>query len=162
MNPKGKSTCSRTLVDRSRRACRNSSGVNIDYIVGTRNRVTAQPPDVPEPTSRKQAEPVFFFSFGQRHSPRPARHLARRLGLVFIEATRAKEIVAQDPFVSSIGGAGRADPHRQRARPQGPPRLKLAIAADENGGDPASIQFCQTVGPAMNLNYISCSPYRYR
>ncbi len=33
--------------------------------------------------------------------------------------------------------------------------IKLGICG-EHGGDPASIQFCETVG----LDYVSCSPYR--
>ena len=35
------------------------------------------------------------------------------------------------------------------------PDLKLGICG-EHGGDPASIQFCESVG----LDYVSCSPYR--
>jgi pyruvate,orthophosphate dikinase len=35
------------------------------------------------------------------------------------------------------------------------PGLKLGICG-EHGGDPSSIQFCESVG----LDYVSCSPYR--
>ena len=35
------------------------------------------------------------------------------------------------------------------------PDVKLGICG-EHGGDPASIQFCESVG----LDYVSCSPYR--
>ncbi|MGH7902469.1 MAG: putative PEP-binding protein, partial [Thermodesulfobacteriota bacterium] len=35
------------------------------------------------------------------------------------------------------------------------PKLKIGICG-EHGGDPASIDFCQSVG----MNYVSCSPYR--
>ncbi|MDQ3558246.1 MAG: hypothetical protein M3453_03495, partial [Pseudomonadota bacterium] len=35
------------------------------------------------------------------------------------------------------------------------PELKLGICG-EHGGDPASIQFCESVG----LDYVSCSPFR--
>jgi pyruvate,orthophosphate dikinase len=35
------------------------------------------------------------------------------------------------------------------------PELKIGICG-EQGGDPASVEFCHQVG----LNYVSCSPYR--
>jgi pyruvate,orthophosphate dikinase len=35
------------------------------------------------------------------------------------------------------------------------PEIKLGICG-EHGGDPASIAFCHN----LNLNYVSCSPYR--
>ena len=35
------------------------------------------------------------------------------------------------------------------------PKLKIGICG-EHGGDPASIEFCETLG----LDYVSCSPYR--
>jgi len=35
------------------------------------------------------------------------------------------------------------------------PKLKIGICG-EHGGDPISIEFCNTVG----LNYVSCSPFR--
>ena len=35
------------------------------------------------------------------------------------------------------------------------PKLKIGICG-EHGGDPISIEFCNSVG----LNYVSCSPFR--
>ncbi|MGB2020604.1 MAG: putative PEP-binding protein, partial [Candidatus Puniceispirillaceae bacterium] len=61
-----------------------------------------------------------------------------------------------DPFVSiDVEGVGQlvkmgADGGR-KARPD----IKLGICG-EHGGDPKSIDFCETVG----LDYVSCSPFR--
>ena len=62
----------------------------------------------------------------------------------------------KDPFVSldqeGVGDLIRIAVERGRGAREG---LKLGICG-EHGGDPASIQFCESAG----LDYVSCSPYR--
>ena len=77
----------------------------------------------------------------------PCRHLS-----TYID----KGIFERDPFVTldqeGVGDLIRIATERGRAvRPD----VKLGICG-EHGGDPASIQFCESVG----LDYVSCSPYR--
>ena len=61
-----------------------------------------------------------------------------------------------DPFQTlDIGGVGqlvRLGTERGRSVN---PKLKVGICG-EHGGDPASVEFCHSIG----LNYVSCSPYR--
>ncbi|MFX8270297.1 putative PEP-binding protein, partial [Acinetobacter baumannii] len=64
-------------------------------------------------------------------------------------------IVEHDPFVTldteGVGELVRIATERGRSIR---PTVKLGICG-EHGGDPASIQFCESVG----LDYVSCSPY---
>ena len=74
----------------------------------------------------------------------------------FLNAYIDKGIFERDPFVTldqeGVGDLIRIAAERGRAvRPD----VKLGICG-EHGGDPASIQFCESVG----LDYVSCSPYR--
>ncbi|MEH6475907.1 MAG: putative PEP-binding protein, partial [Sneathiella sp.] len=61
-----------------------------------------------------------------------------------------------DPFVSldteGVGELVKIAVERGRATR---PDIKLGICG-EHGGDPASIDFCESIG----LDYVSCSPYR--
>ena len=74
----------------------------------------------------------------------------------FIGPYQRLGIFEQDPFVtldvSGVGELVRLAAKRGRAARPG---LKLGICG-EHGGDPASIAFCH----AVNLDYVSCSPYR--
>ena len=69
---------------------------------------------------------------------------------------QTKGLIAQDPFVTlDRDGVGQLI---QTAYDKGRSvraDIKMGICG-EHGGDPASIDFCESVG----LHYVSCSPYR--
>ena len=61
-----------------------------------------------------------------------------------------------DPFASiDVGGVGKLVKMAVNLGTSVRPDIKLGVCG-EHGGDPASINFFQTLG----LNYVSCSPYR--
>ena len=74
----------------------------------------------------------------------------------FVPTYEAKGIVDRDPFISldleGVGDLMRIATERGRVTR---PELKLGICG-EHGGDPDSIHFCESI----NLNYVSCSPFR--
>src|SRR5690606_24130997 len=97
-----------------------------------------------------------FFSFGTNDLTQTVFGISRDDASSFIEGYRAKGILDQDPFVTldvdGVGGLVRIAAEKGR---QARPEIKLGICG-EHGGDPASIQFCESVG----LDYVSCSPFR--
>ncbi|MEL6737797.1 MAG: putative PEP-binding protein, partial [Pseudomonadota bacterium] len=67
-----------------------------------------------------------------------------------------KGIFPRDPFVSiDIDGVGQLVEMAAESGRTTRPDIKLGICG-EHGGDPASIEFCESVG----LDYVSASPYR--
>jgi pyruvate,orthophosphate dikinase len=97
-----------------------------------------------------------FFSFGTNDLTQTTLGISRDDAASFLGTYTAKGILPQDPFVSidqdGVGELVKLAAERGRATR---PDIKLGICG-EHGGDPASIQFCESVG----LDYISCSPYR--
>jgi len=103
------------------------------------------------------AEHAEFFSFGTNDLTQMTYGFSRddveaRIIGPYLEAG----IVDVDPFASldtkGVGELVRIAVERGRATR---PDLHLGICG-EQGGDPATIAFCQEVG----LDYVSCSPYR--
>ena len=107
-------------------------------------------------TADSIAEAADFFSFGTNDLTQTVFGLSRDDAGKFLPHYVEAGILPKDPFVSlDIAGVGalvRIAAERGRASRAG---LKLGICG-EHGGDPASIQFCETV----QLDYVSCSPYR--
>lgn len=67
-----------------------------------------------------------------------------------------KQFYEHDPFASiDVGGVGKLVKMAVNLGTSVRPDIKLGVCG-EHGGDPASINFFQTLG----LNYVSCSPYR--
>jgi pyruvate,orthophosphate dikinase len=104
----------------------------------------------------KIAETAEFFSFGTNDLTQTTFGLSRDDAGSFLDAYVRQGILEEDPFVSidreGVGELVRLAAERGRATRA---KLKLGICG-EHGGDPASIQFCQSVG----LDYVSCSPFR--
>ena len=97
-----------------------------------------------------------FFSIGTNDLTQTTLGISRDDAASFLADYQAQDIYPTDPFVSideegvgqlmQIGAEGgrktRAD-------------TKLGICG-EHGGDPKSIQFCES----LSLDYVSCSPFR--
>ncbi len=102
------------------------------------------------------AEVAEFFSFGTNDLTQTTLGISRDDAANFIEQYKKQGVIEQDPFVTidqdGVGELIKMAAERGRATRAD---IKLGICG-EHGGDPASINFCQTVG----LNYVSCSPYR--
>ena len=97
-----------------------------------------------------------FFSFGTNDLTQTTLGLSRDDSGSILEDYAAKKIFAIDPFVSiDIDGVGeliRIGVERGRAAKPG---LKIGICG-EHGGDPKSVAFFNSI----DLDYVSCSPYR--
>jgi pyruvate, orthophosphate dikinase len=141
----------RDLTDATARQVMAEKGVSITYHVGTMI-------ELPRAAIRADhlAENAEFFSFGTNDLTQTTFGISRDDSGRFLEYYLQKGIYEKDPFVSldqdGVGDLIRIAVERGRSVRPG---VKLGICG-EHGGDPASIQFCETVG----LDYVSCSPYR--
>ena len=102
------------------------------------------------------AKTAEFFSFGTNDLTQTTYGISRDDAGRFIPLYCDEEIFDGDPFEHlDTTGVGRlmeiASTEGRRSRPE----IKLGICG-EHGGDPRSIDFCQSLG----LEYVSCSPYR--
>jgi pyruvate,orthophosphate dikinase len=141
----------RDLTDRTARRVIEETGVSITYSVGTMI-------ELPRAAIRADdlAENAAFFSFGTNDLTQTTFGISRDDSGRFLDAYIQKGVYERDPFVTldqeGVGDLMRIAVERgRRVRPN----VKLGICG-EHGGDPASIQFCETIG----LDYVSCSPYR--
>jgi pyruvate, orthophosphate dikinase len=139
------------MIDATGAEIAKTSGVAIDYMVGTMI-------ELPRAAllAGEIAKTAEFFSYGTNDLTQTTYGLSRDDAASFISTYQKQGIFAHDPFISlDVEGVGElvriASERGRRTRKD----LKLGICG-EHGGDPASIQFCQEVG----LDYVSCSPYR--
>ncbi len=127
------------------------SGIDVPYQVGTMI-------ELPRAALRAGviAESAEFFSFGTNDLTQTALGISRDDAASFLGIYTAQGILQHDPFVTldteGVGELVQIAAERGRATRAG---IKLGICG-EHGGDPASIEFCESVG----LDYVSCSPFR--
>ena len=141
----------KTVVDKAAKAVFAERGTSIDYLVGTMielPRAALRAGDI--------AEVGEFFSFGTNDLTQTTLGVSRDDAARFLGVYVEQGIYAKDPFVSidveGVGELVKLAAERGRATR---PDIKLGICG-EHGGDPASIDFCESVG----LDYVSASPYR--
>lgn len=138
-------------IDAAAQAVFAETGTTVEYLVGTMIELPRAALKAGE-----IAESAQFFSFGTNDLTQTTMGLSRDDSSAFLEVYKDKGVFEKDPFVSlDVDGVGelvRLGAERGRATRKD---IKLGICG-EHGGDPASIEFCQTVG----LDYVSCSPYR--
>lgn len=97
-----------------------------------------------------------FFSFGTNDLTQMALGYSRDDAAKFIPYYLEEGILKEDPFQTlDIKGVGQLVQMGTELGRAGNPELKIGICG-EHGGDPASIEFCYSLG----MNYVSCSPYR--
>ncbi len=139
------------VIDQTAEAVFAERGKQIDYLVGTMI-------ELPRAAimAGQIAEVGAFFSFGTNDLTQTTLGVSRDDASRFLTHYVDKGIYERDPFVSldveGVGELVRLAAERGRATR---PDIKLGICG-EHGGDPASIQFCESVG----LDYVSASPYR--
>jgi pyruvate,orthophosphate dikinase len=97
-----------------------------------------------------------FFSFGTNDLTQMTFGFSRDDAGKFLDAYYDKKIYENDPFARlDQTGVGKLMAMAVELGKKTRPDIKLGICG-EHGGDPSSIEFCQSVG----LNYVSCSPFR--
>jgi pyruvate,orthophosphate dikinase len=107
-------------------------------------------------TADEVAEHAEFFSFGTNDLTQMTFGYSRDDVNTFLPDYLKQGILHVDPFqsldTSGVGQLVEMGVQKGRATRK---QLKVGICG-EHGGDPASIQFCNSVG----LDYVSCSPFR--
>ena len=123
----------------------------IDYAIGTMI-------EVPRACliADKLAQTMEFFSFGTNDLTQMGFGYSRDDSGVFLKEYVEKKILPADPFQTidqeGIGEFIEITVERGRKVRK---NLKIGICG-EQGGEPASVEFCHKAG----LNYVSCSPFR--
>ena len=127
------------------------AGVSLEYKVGTMI-------EIPRAAllADKIAEEAEFFSFGTNDLTQMTYGFSRDDASKFLNDYYDKKIFEFDPFArideEGVGSLVRMAAEKGRSTRKD---LHLGICG-EHGGDPATINFCETVG----LDYVSCSPFR--
>ncbi len=128
-----------------------ASDVKLEYKVGTMIEIPRA-----ALTADEIATEAEFFSFGTNDLTQMTFGFSRDDAGKFLDAYYEKKIYENDPFARlDQVGVGKLVKMAADLGKQTRPDIKLGICG-EHGGDPSSIEFCQTVG----LNYVSCSPFR--
>src|SRR5262249_31964663 len=104
----------------------------------------------------RMAKAAEFFSFGTNDLTQMTFGFSRDDIGGFLGAYREQDLLAADPFptIDQEGVGQLIEMAVEKGRKTGQD-LKIGICG-EQGGDPASVQFCYKAG----LNYVSCSPFR--
>jgi pyruvate,orthophosphate dikinase len=125
--------------------------IKFDYQVGTMIELPRA-----AVTAHEIATHADFFSFGTNDLTQTTLGLSRDDSSRFLGSYVSQGIFAKDPFVSiDQVGVGTLVKTAVDLGRQTKGHLKLGVCG-EHGGDPDSIQFFENV----NLDYVSCSPYR--
>lgn len=127
------------------------AGLKLNYLVGSMIELPRAALKAGE-----IAETSEFFSFGTNDLTQTTFGISRDDAGSFLGAYKNNGIIEHDPFVRlDEEGVGEliaiAAERGRKTRPD----IKMGICG-EHGGNPQSIHFCQSI----NLDYVSCSPYR--
>lgn len=127
------------------------TGVEFKYLIGTMI-------EIPRACIKADviAEEAEFFSFGTNDLTQMTFGFSRDDAGKFLPDYLDQDILAKDPFqtLDQTGVGALVEMGVQKGRST-KPNLKVGICG-EHGGDPASVEFCHSVG----LDYVSCSPFR--
>jgi pyruvate,orthophosphate dikinase len=139
------------IVRKAAKDVMDETGTIFDYLVGTMIEVPRG-----AITAGEIAEVAEFFSFGTNDLTQTTLGVSRDDAGRFLPAYSDREIYKIDPFVSiDQSGVGFLMKHAVEHGREARTKIKLGICG-EHGGDPASVEFCHTLG----LDYVSCSPFR--
>ena len=128
-----------------------AAGVTMKYLVGTMIEIPRAAITADE--IAKEAE---FFSFGTNDLTQMTFGFSRDDAGKFLGAYYDRKIYENDPFAKlDQDGVGKLVKMAAKLGRQTRPDLHLGICG-EQGGDPASVEFCHNAG----LDYVSCSPFR--
>ncbi|MCL4300152.1 MAG: pyruvate, phosphate dikinase [Anaerolineae bacterium] len=127
-------------------------GVTVDYKFGTMIEIPRA-----ALTADRMAEFAQFFSFGTNDLTQTTFGISRDdAEKGFLIEYLEKKILPENPFASiDEDGVGQLMDLAVRNGRKTRPDLEVGICG-EHGGDPKSVFFCHKI----NLNYVSCSPFR--
>jgi pyruvate, orthophosphate dikinase len=141
----------KVLVDRVHAEVKAATGVDVHYLYGTMI-------EIPRACllADQMAKKAQFFSFGTNDLTQMTFGFSRDDIGGFLPHYLKDSILEADPFQTidqqGVGQLIKMAVERGRGTKHD---LKIGICG-EQGGDPASVEFCFKTG----LNYVSCSPYR--
>jgi pyruvate,orthophosphate dikinase len=141
----------KVIVDRVHEEVKQQTGVDVQYLYGTMI-------EIPRACllADKMAKTAQFFSFGTNDLTQMCFGFSRDDIGGFLNDYLEKNLLEADPF-QTIDQAGVGQLIQMAVIKGRSTRGELKIGiCGEQGGDPASVQFCFKSG----LNYVSCSPYR--
>ncbi|RXW33071.1 pyruvate, phosphate dikinase [Propioniciclava flava] len=128
------------------------AGKRLDYLVGTMIEIPRA-----ALTADQIAREADFFSFGTNDLTQTGIGISRDDAEAgFLGAYVDTEVIEKNPFESlDVSGVGQLVALGVEKGRSTKPTLKTGVCG-EHGGDPASIEFFNSVG----LDYVSCSPFR--
>ena len=128
-----------------------AAGSDLKYEVGTMIEIPRA-----ALTADEIAKEADFFCFGTNDLTQMTFGFSRDDSGKFLPAYYANKIYESDPFARlDTVGVGKLMDMAVKLGKTGNAKLHCGICG-EHGGDPSSIEFCNSIG----LNYVSCSPYR--
>jgi pyruvate, orthophosphate dikinase len=147
----GELDITREIVLRVHAEVEKAFGMKVEYMYGTMI-------EIPRAciTANEMAKTAEFFSFGTNDLTQMTFGFSRDDIGGFLKEYLDKKILKADPFQTidqeGVGVLVKMAVEKGRATR---PKLKVGICG-EQGGDPASVEFCYKTG----LDYVSCSPFR--
>lgn len=141
-----------TMIRRVERRVKDRLGMNVPYAFGTMIEVVRACM-----RAGKLAEMAEFFSFGTNDLTQATFSFSREdAENKFLPFYNEHKILQDNPFeILDVKGVGRLMQITVEWGRRTRPDLKIGICG-EHGGEPSSIEFCHRI----NLDYVSCSPYR--
>ena len=141
-----------SLIRRVERRVKDRLGITIPYTVGTMIEVVRACM-----RAGRLAELAEFFSFGTNDLTQATFSFSREdAENKFLPFYNEHRILQDNPFeILDVKGVGRLMAITVEWGRKTRPDLKIGICG-EHGGEPSSIEFCHRI----NLDYVSCSPYR--
>ena len=139
-----------SVVHEAAEEIKNETVVEFKYLVGTMIEVPRAAICADEIAGHAD-----FFSFGTNDLTQLTMGLSRDDSGKFLPYYIDREIYKTDPFITLDHGVGELVKMAIRKGKAVKHSLKIGICG-EHGGDPATIDFCNSAG----MDYVSCSPYR--
>ena len=128
-----------------------AQGIDLKYEVGTMIEIPRA-----ALTADDIAKEADFFCFGTNDLTQMTFGFSRDDAGKFLEAYYEAKVYENDPFAKlDQNGVGKLMKLAIELGKPVNPKLHLGICG-EHGGDPASVEFCHSIG----LDYVSCSPFR--
>ncbi len=140
------------MIRRVERRVKDRIGISVPYTVGTMIEVVRACM-----RAGRLAEMVEFFSFGTNDLTQATFSFSREdAENKFLPFYNEHKILQDNPFeILDVKGVGRLMAITVEWGRRSRQDLKIGICG-EHGGEPSSVEFCHRI----NLDYVSCSPYR--
>lgn len=139
------------IIHKTARSVMAEQETEVQYLVGTMIEVPRA-----AVTSEEIAKAADFFSYGTNDLTQMGLGMSRDDSGQYLPTYQDCDIYARNPFESiDVEGVGYLVKFSAKEGRSVKKDLKLGICG-EHGGDPATIEFCNSIG----LNYVSCSPFR--